>query len=219
MGRDAKRKRAKEDEGHFIHAQQNFYLNNTFVGDETQSASDGEDSESETAGGLDHAVLHTLWNIDYAQKILHALADQPGLSIFKAIRSTWGHGLEVKKAVDQHIEDMYESGECEPGRGDTMFDMLSGTRKLAKELFKAGDYDAAFFFAHACAEMIRRCEGDDADDPEEVEKWARGLDELMVGAVKGWRAKSKEKKRDTKKGKGEAAGMIKLLEKGETAEG
>jgi hypothetical protein len=160
--------------------------------------------------------LHTLWTADDAKEVLLAIIKEPKLSVFAAIRSKWGHGLEIKKAVDAHIEGMYDSGDAEPSRGDDegLFGMLQETRDLAEELLKAKEFDAAFFFAHAVAEMIRRCEADDAEDqPELVEEWAKALDALMVDAVTGWRARS-GKGAQVKK---DAATMVKLLDEGERA--
>lgn len=60
------------------------------------------------------------------------VAKEPSLGVFVAIRSEWGHGLEIQKAVDVHIKDMYDSEYAEPSRGDDgLFDILYETRKLA----------------------------------------------------------------------------------------
>jgi hypothetical protein len=92
--------------------------------------------------------------------------------------------------------------------------MLQETRDLAKKLPEEKEFDAAFFFAHAVAEMIRRCEGDDAQDqPEEVEEWAKVLDKLMVDSVIGWLLQSGK----GAKGKKDAATMVKLLDEGKRA--
>jgi len=145
------------------------------------------------------------------------LPKKPELTVFAAIRSQWGEGLEVKKAADAHIEGMYESGYAEPGRGGGgIFDMLEDTRELAEKLQQAEEFEAAFFFAHVVAEMIRRCEDDEVDGEEDEEKvieWAKALDTVMAGAVKGWHAKSGK----AKKGKQDAATMVELLDKGERA--
>jgi len=131
-----------------------------------------------------------------------------------AIRSRWG--IEIHRAVDEHMEGLSESLDAEPVGDVTVFLMLNGTRRLTSELLQAKEFGAAFFFAHAPAAMIRRCEGtDEADDPKKVEKWAKELDGIMAGAVKGWRAKSGTGQKQKK----DAAAMVKLLVNGEKAEG
>jgi len=181
--------------------------------------SDGQHSDESGSGevmSIDEAALHTLWDIEDAKNILLAVSKKRGLSVFAVIRSTWGKGLEVQKAVDAHIEGMYESGYAEPTRGGGgIFDMLEGTRQLARLLLEAKVFDAAFFFAHAPAAMIRRCEADDADDEEEVVEWAKQLDAIMAGAVNGWRTQSGDGKAQKK----DAATLVELLAKGERAKG
>jgi hypothetical protein len=177
---------------------------------------ESESGSEET--GLDEAALHTIWDVDGAKEILQMISKKPDLTVFAAIRSQWGKGLEVQKAVDAHIEGMYESGYAEPGRGGYgILDMLQGTRELAEKLQEAKEFDAAFFFAHAVAEMIRRCEADELDyeDKESVIEWAKTLDTVMAGAVKGWCAQSG----NGKKAKQDAATMVELLDKGKRAEG
>lgn len=177
------------------------------------SSNDGSDdgSDYEATGGINEAALHTLWDVESAKEILSMIAEKPGLTVFTAIRSTWGQGLEIQKAAERHIEGMYDSGYSEPGFGATIFTMLRDTRNLAEKLLQEGEFEAAFFFGHEVAAMIRRCEDDDAqDDPKEV---AKALDVLMEGAVKGWRAKN------GKGAKKDAATMLKLLEEGKRAEG
>jgi hypothetical protein len=95
--------------------------------------------------------------------------------------------------------------------------MLQGTRNLAEKLLEAGEYDAAFFFAHEAAAMIRRCENDAIDDgnQKKVDAWAKALDVVMGGAVKGWRKKSG----NGKKQKQDAATLVKLLDNGEREKG
>ena len=176
---------------------------------------DSRESEPGKVISIDEAALHTLWDIEDAKTILLAVSKKRGLSVFAAIRSTWGKGLQVQRAVDAHIDGMYESGYAEPTRGGGIFDMLEGTRQLATLLLEAKDFDAAFFFAHAPAAMIRRCEADDADDEEQVIEWAKALDAIMAGAVKGWRAQSGNGKAQ----KEDAATLVKLLDKGERAKG
>jgi len=168
---------------------------------------------------LNEAALHTIWDVEKAKESLQMISKNPKLTVFAAIRSQWGEGLKVKEAVDAHIEGMYESGYAEPSRGGfDLFGMLEGTRELAEKLQQAKEYEAAFFFAHSVAEMIRRCEKDEMDgeeDEEKVVEWAKGLDTVMAGAVKGWRGKSGK----TKKGKQDAATMVELLDKGKRADG
>ena len=89
---------------------------------------------------------------------------------------------------------MYESGYAEPTWDDGIFGMLRETRNLAGLLLQAGEFDAAFFFAHAVAAMIRRCEGKETGDQDEVIEWAKALDVVMVGAMEGWRAKAKRRR-------------------------
>ena len=109
---------------------------------------------------------------------------------------------------------MYDSGYAEPGRGGWgICGMLQGTRELAEKLLPAKEFDAAFFFAHAAAEMIRRCEEDEQED--DAKEWAEVLDTVMVGAVKGWR----EQDGDRQKAKQNAATMVKLLVNGAKSEG
>ena len=174
-------------------------------------------SESDVDVSLDDAALHTIWDVENAKEILQMISKDTGLTVFKAIRSQWGEGLEVKKAADKHIEGMYESGYADPRRGGYgILDMLEDTRALAEKLEQAQEYEGAFFFAHAVAEMIRRCEDDeDEDDKEKVVEWAKALDTVMAGAVKGWRAQSGK----GKKGKQDAATMVELLDKGKGAKG
>jgi hypothetical protein len=145
------------------------------------------------------------------------IANKPSLTVFAAIRSQWGKGLEVQKAVEAHFEGMYESGYAEPRRGSSLLDMLQGTRELAEKLQEAKEFDAAFFFAHSVAEMIRRCEGNSefSEDDENVIEWAKTLDTVMAGAVKGWRAQSG----NGTKAKKDAATMVKLLDEGKRVEG
>jgi hypothetical protein len=142
---------------------------------------------------------------------------KPGIGVFAAIRSQWDKGLELEKVADAHIEGMYESGFAEPTRGGgDIFDMLEETRDLSEKLPQAAEFDAAFFFAHAVAAMIRRCEGDEVKRKEgKVVEWAKAFDAVMVGAVKGWRAQSG----NGKKAKQDAATMIELLNKGERSKG
>jgi len=185
-----------------------------------QESSDSEESEDRSEDtSLDEAALHTIWDVEGAKEILQMIAKKPGLTVFAAIRSQWGKDLEVKKAVDAHIEGMYESGYAEPGRGGYgILDMLEGTRELAEKLQQEGVFDAAFFFAHAVAEMIRRCENDEVDGEEDEEKvieWAKALDTVMAGAVEGWRKQSG----NGEKAKQDAATMVELLDKGKRAKG
>jgi hypothetical protein len=142
------------------------------------------------------------------------IAEEPNLTVFAAIRSQWGTGLEVQKAVDEHIAGMYDSGYAEPCRGGGgICDMLRGTRELAEKLLPAKEFHAAFFFAHAAAEMIRRCEED--EEQGNASEWAEALDTIMVGAVKGWR----EQDGDGKKAKQDAATLVKLLVNGAKIDG
>jgi hypothetical protein len=147
---------------------------------------------------------------------LLAVANEPEVGVFGAIRSTWGDGLEIQDAVEEHFEGMYDSGYAEPGRGGSLFDMLHGTRNLAEKLLEAAEFDAAFFFAHAVATMIRRCEGSDVKhEQEKVVEWAKALDELMTAAVKGWRGEVG----DGETQKADAATLVKKIEGEEIAEG
>ena len=153
--------------------------------------------------------------MDSAKEVLQIIAKKPGLTVFAAIRSQWGKGLDAKMAADLHIEGMYGTDYAYPSRcgGWGIFEMLKKTYELAEKLQQEGVFDAAFFFAHAAAEMIRRCEGEETgDDEEKVIQWAKGLDTIMSGAVKGWRKES------GKRAKGDAATMVELLEKGERVE-
>jgi hypothetical protein len=162
--------------------------------------------------------MHTLWDVESAKEVLSLISKKPSLTVFAAIRSQWGQGLAIKGAVDKHFEGMYESGYLEPSRGydDDIFTMMKDTRTLAEKLLKEGEYEAAFFFGHAVAAMIRKCEDSDAEDfPEEVDESAKALDGLMEEAVKGWRKKCGK----GVKGKKDAATVVKLLEDGEKAKG
>jgi len=182
-----------------------------------EESSDSEDQFEET--GLDEAALHTIWDTEDAKEILRMIAKKPDLTVFAAIRSQWGKGLDAKNTVDAHIEGMYQSGYADPRRGGYgLFDMLEETRALAEKLQQVEVFDAAFFFAHAVAEMLRRCEDDEVDDEEDEEKmieWAKALDRIMSGAVKGWCKESG----NGKKAKEDAATMVELLEKGKRAKG
>lgn len=145
------------------------------------------------------------------------VAKQPKLGVFGAIRSTWGKGFEIRNAVKEHFDGMYDSGHAEPVRGGWgIFGMLYGTRQLAEKLLEVKEYAAAFFFAHAVAAMLRRCEKDEAEDEEdEVLEWAKALDVVMAGAVKGWRKEAG----NSKKQKAEIATLVKEIETGEYAKG
>jgi hypothetical protein len=172
-----------------------------------------DEGGSEKMESLDQAVLHTIWDIESAKNILETIAENPKLTVFKAIRSQWGTGIKVHKAAEEHIEGMYESGYAEPRRGGGgILDMLRGTRSLAEKLLEAKEYDAAFFFAHEVAAMIRRCEQDVRDEgsQKQADAWAKALDTLMWGAVKGWRAKSG----NGKQARLDAATLVKLLDEG-----
>jgi hypothetical protein len=173
-------------------------------------------SESEEKGGIDEAALHTIWDVETAKDIFRTMSKDPALGVFAAIRLKWGKGLEIQDAVDAHIEGMYDSGYAEPTWGDGIFGMLSETRQLAEKLLQVAEFDAAFFFAHAAAAMIRRCEGLDAKDQEkQVVEWAKALDVLMAAAVRGWRVQSGNGKAQ----KNDAMTLVKLLETGERATG
>ena len=146
------------------------------------------------------------------------ISKKPDLTVFAAIRSQWGKGLDLEKAANAHIEGMYESDYADPTWDGGIFGMLQETRQLAEKLLQVAEFDAAFFFAHAAAAMIRRCEVSEVDGPEEEKKvveWAKALDMVMEGAVKGWRKQSG----NGKKAKQYAATMVKLLDKGERAKG
>lgn len=186
---------------------------NAFIPPENESQIE---SGSEGAVSLEEAALHTLWDAEAAKEILLKIVKKPGLGVFEAIRSTWGKGVEIRKAVKAHIDGMYDSGYAEPCRGGGgIFDMLYGTRQLAEKLLEAKEYDAAFFFAHEVATMMRRCEGSEThpDDEEDVIKWAKALDVLMAEAVKGWRKQAG----NSKKQKAEVATLVKEIETGESA--
>ncbi|KIM74396.1 hypothetical protein PILCRDRAFT_828232 [Piloderma croceum F 1598] len=186
-------------------------------GDSEESSEEYEsqdESGSEKTESIDQAVLHTVWDVESAKEILETIATNPKLTVFNAIRSQWGTGIDVQKAAEAHIEGMYESGYAEPSRGGwDMMDMLRGTRNLAEKLLQVKEYDAAFFFAHEVAAMIRRCESEAGDNgnQKKVDAWAKALDTVMWGAVKGWRAKSG----NSKKQRQEAATLVKLLDEGE----
>jgi hypothetical protein len=148
--------------------------------------------------------------------ILKMMAKKPGLTVFSAIRSQWGEGIDIQNAVDKHMEEMLESGHMEPEYGATIFSVLQGTRDLAEKLLPEGEFEAAFFFAHAAAAMIRRCEESEGlrmGLESEVEEWAKALDGVMKGAVKGWHGKCGK----SKKGKEDAETLLELLEGGEGA--
>lgn len=66
-------------------------------------------------------------NVEDAKSVLQMIAQTPDLTVFIAIRSQWGKGLEVQKAVDAHIEGMYDFGYAEPVC--SIFRMLQGTSK------------------------------------------------------------------------------------------
>ena len=169
-------------------------------------------------GSIDKAALHTIWDIESAKEVLQIMAENPKLTVFAAIRSQWGEGLDLEKAAEEHIEGMYESGYAEPTGGDGIFGMLRKTRELAEKLLQAAEFDAAFFFAHAAAAMIRRCEVSEANGEEgekKVVEWAKALDVVMEGAIKGWRKQIG----NGKKAKQDAAAMIELLDKGERESG
>lgn len=146
------------------------------------------------------------------------MAKEPGLTVFAAIRSRWGEGMDVRNAVDKHMEEMHDSAHMEPDFEATIFSVLQGTRDLAEMLVPEGEFEAAFFFAHAAAATIRRCEESEGVRmglESEVEEWAKALDGVMTGAVKGWRGKSGK----SKKGKEDAETLLELLEGGEGASG
>jgi hypothetical protein len=179
-----------------------------------RESQDGNEPNESVA--IAKAALHTIWDAKAAKRILLAVANEPKLGVFGAIRSTWGNGLEIQNAVEEHFEEMYESGYAEPIPGSGLFDMLHGTRNLAEKLLEAAEFDAAFFFAHAVAAMIRRCEGSEVEDQQEdVVEWAKALDELMSAAVKGWRGEVG----DGKAQKADAATLVKKLEGEEIAKG
>lgn len=51
--------------------------------------------------------------------------------------------------------------------------------------------------------MIRRCEGSEGYDEEAIIEWAKTLDTIMAGAMKGWRAQDgNEKKANLKQDAG-----------------
>jgi len=188
------------------------------VASEEPSEEDSQD-ESEKTISIDEAALHTIWDGEAAKEILLKIAKEPALGVFGTIRSTWGKGAEIEMAVQLHFDGMYESGYAEPRRGGNgIFDMLQGTRELAEKLLEVKEYDAAFFFAHAVAAMIRRCEAEEAGDSDQQEdaiEWARALDELMTEAVKGWRKEAG----NSEKQKAEVTTLVKAIETGEHAEG
>jgi hypothetical protein len=177
-----------------------------------------DESETKKTGSIHEAALHTIWNVESAKEILQIIAKKPDLTVFAAIRSQWGEGLDLEEAAEAHIEGMYESGYAEPSWGGGIFDMLQKTRELAERLLQAAEFDAAFFFAHAAAAMIRRCEVSEVngeEDEKKVVEWAKALDMVMEGAIKGWRKQSG----NGKKAKQDAAAMVELLDKGERAKG
>lgn len=144
------------------------------------------------------------------------IAKKPELGVFGAIRSTWGNGFEIQKAVKAHFDGLSESPYAEPWGGNTIFYMLEATRTLAEKLLQVKEYDAAFFFAHAVTAMIRRCEESEAKhEQEKVIKWAEALDGVMVAAAKGWRKGAG----NSKKQKAEIAKLVEEIETGKKAEG
>lgn len=163
-------------------------------------------------------MLHTIWDLEAAKEILLKVGKKPSLGVFGTIRSTWGKGAEIQKAVQAHFDGLYDSGYAEPRRGGNgIFDMLQMTRELAEELLEVKEYDAAFVFAHAVAAMIRRCEAEEAGDSDQQDdaiEWAKALDSLMTEAVKGWRKEAG----NSKKQKAEIAALVKAIETGEHAE-
>jgi len=188
----------------------------------SNSGSSESDNETESESGsresisIDEAALHTVWDLKEAKELLLKVAKKPELGVFGAIRSTWGDGFEIQEAVNDHLSSLYDSPDAEPWGGNTMFIMLDATRLLAEKLLQVKEYAAAFFFAHAVAAAIRRCEeSEEKDEPENVIKWAEALDGLMVAAVKGWR----KEVGNSKKQKAEIATLVKEIETGERAEG
>ena len=140
------------------------------------------------------------------------MAKNPDLTVFAAVRSQWGKGLDVKEAVDMHIKGMYDSDHVCLSHCDTdgIFGILQETYELAEKLQQEGIFDAAFFFAHAVGVIVRRCEDNDEiydDQEEKVIQWAEGLDVIMSGAIKGWRKQSGK----GKKAKSDAATIVGLL--------